>query len=110
MFTPPDFSLKLAVSVGIGMLVGLEREWSQKDLGARTFAITAMLGTLSMLAGPGLAYTSFAGLLAITELTAVRNIREGRAVEATTFVAVNRTFSECLSAKTITTLPSLLPL
>jgi hypothetical protein len=30
MFTPLDISLKLAVSVGIGMLVGLEREWSQK--------------------------------------------------------------------------------
>ncbi len=92
MFIPLDISIKLAISLGIGLLVGLEREWSQKDLGARTFAIAAMAGTLSILAGQGLAYLSFAGLLAIAGLTGLRNIREGRPIEATTFAAVSLTF------------------
>ncbi len=91
-FVPLDISIKLAISLGVGLLVGLEREWSQKDLGARTFAIAAMAGTLSILAGPGLAYLSFAGLLGIAALTGVRNIREGRPIEATTFAAVSLTF------------------
>jgi uncharacterized membrane protein (DUF4010 family) len=47
-FPPTEISIKLAITIGIGMLVGLERQWSQKDLGARTFAITAMIGTLSV--------------------------------------------------------------
>lgn len=54
-------SIKLAIAIGIGMLVGLEREWSQKDLGTRTFAIVAMAGTLSILATPPIAYIRFAG-------------------------------------------------
>lgn len=32
-FTPLEISVKLAIAIGVGMLVGLEREWSQKDLG-----------------------------------------------------------------------------
>ena len=62
IFPPADISLKLAITVGIGLLVGLEREWSQKDLGIRTFAIAAMLGTLSVLSGQGVACVSFGGV------------------------------------------------
>ncbi len=91
-FPPVDISIKLAIAIGIGMLVGLEREWSQKDLGIRTFAIAAMAGTLSILALPGMAYLSFAGILLIVLLAGVRNVRDGKPVEATTFAAVILTF------------------
>ena len=37
-FPPMPIALKMAVAVGIGMLIGLEREWSNKDVGIRTFA------------------------------------------------------------------------
>lgn len=74
------------------MLVGLEREWSQKDLGTRTFTIVAIAGTLSILAGAPIAYITFAGVLLIVLLTALRNLREGRPVEATTSAAVIVTF------------------
>jgi uncharacterized membrane protein (DUF4010 family) len=84
--------VKLAISVGIGLLVGLEREWSQKDLGIRTFAIASMLGTLSALSGLGVAYVSFAGILLIVLLAGLRSIREAKAVETTTFVALILTF------------------
>jgi hypothetical protein len=70
VFTPVNVSLKLAIAIGIGMLVGLEREWSQKELGTRTFAITAMTGTLSALAGATFAYVGFAGILLIVLLVA----------------------------------------
>ncbi|HXE11575.1 MAG TPA: MgtC/SapB family protein [Bryobacteraceae bacterium] len=92
LFPPVDISIKLALSTGIGMLIGLEREWSQKDLGTRTFAITALAGTLSSLAEPASSYIAFAGILLILLLTGLRNIREGRPVETTTAAALIVTF------------------
>lgn len=92
LYPPVDISIKLAIAIGIGMLVGLEREWSQKDLGTRTFAITAMLGTLSILASPVIAYVSFLGILLIVVLTGVRNVHDGKPLESTTSVAVILTF------------------
>ncbi|HTU47651.1 MAG TPA: DUF4010 domain-containing protein [Bryobacteraceae bacterium] len=91
-FPPVDISIKLAIAIGIGMLVGLEREWSQKDLGTRTFAITAMAGTLSFLAGPAIAYITFAGILFIVLLTGLRNVHDGKPVETTTSAAIIATF------------------
>jgi uncharacterized membrane protein YhiD involved in acid resistance len=76
-FPPADISLKLAITVGIGLLVGLEREWSQKELGIRTFAIAAILGTLSTLSGQGIAYVSFAGVLLIVVLSGLRPGKRG---------------------------------
>ena len=32
-FIPLEIAAKLLVSLGIGLLVGFEREWSRKDLG-----------------------------------------------------------------------------
>ena len=92
LFSPIDISIKLAITIGIGMLVGLEREWSQKDLGTRTFTITAMLGTLGVLAAPEIAYIAFAGVLLIVLLAGARHVREGKPVETTTSAAVILTF------------------
>jgi uncharacterized membrane protein (DUF4010 family) len=91
-FQPIDISIKLAIAVGIGTLVGLEREWSQKDLGTRTFGLTAMAGMLSELAAPVIASITFCGVLLIVALAALRNIRDGRPVETTTSAAVIVTF------------------
>jgi uncharacterized membrane protein (DUF4010 family) len=74
------------------MLAGLEREWSQKDLGTRTFAITAMAGMLSALAGPAIAYLTFAGVLLIVLLTGLRNLSDRKPVETTTSAALIATF------------------
>lgn len=46
-----EIALKIAVAVGLGMLVGLEREWANKDIGVRTFSLAAMLGMLGGLLG-----------------------------------------------------------
>jgi MgtC family len=42
-----EVAMKLGLTLGVGLLIGLEREWSQKEAGVRTFAITALLGTLT---------------------------------------------------------------
>lgn len=91
-FAPVDISIKLAIAIGIGMAIGLEREWSQKDLGTRTFTIVSVAGTLSILATPPIAYVSFAGILLIVVLTSLRNVHEGKPVETTTSAAVILTF------------------
>ena len=46
-FPPTEIAIKIALSLGLGLLVGLEREWAHKDLGVRTFTITALLGMLA---------------------------------------------------------------
>ena len=74
------------------MLAGLEREWSQKDLGTRTFAITAMAGMLSALAGSAIAYLTFAGVLLIVLLTGLRNLSDRKPIETTTSAALIATF------------------
>lgn len=91
-FPPVEISIKLAISIGIGMLVGFEREWAQKDLGARTFTIVAIAGTISILASPAIAIITFIGVLFIVLLTGLRNLREGKPVEATTSAAVTVVF------------------
>jgi len=88
LFPPADISLKLAIAIGIGMLVGMEREWSQKEVGIRTFTIAAMLGMLSVLAGTTLAYFAFGGILLIVLLAGMRSLQERKAVETTTSAAV----------------------
>lgn len=92
MFPPAEISLKLAISIAIGMLIGLEREWSQKDMGTRTFAIVAIAGALSILASPALALMTFGGVLLMVVLTGLRNLREGRPIETTTSAALILTF------------------
>src|ERR1700680_3515395 len=47
---------KVAASAGIGLLIGLEREWAHKEAGVRSFTLAALLGTLSWLVAPTLAY------------------------------------------------------
>jgi uncharacterized membrane protein (DUF4010 family) len=89
---PFDVALHLAIAIAIGTLVGLEREWSQKDLGTRTFGITAMAGALSVLAGSAFAYLTFAGFLLVVALAAFSNIRDHKPVATTTSAAVIVTF------------------
>jgi uncharacterized membrane protein YhiD involved in acid resistance len=64
-FPPSEVAAKIAVSLRIGLLVGIEREWSNKDLGIRTFALTALLGTIAALFAPSMAVMSLAGVFLI---------------------------------------------
>src|SRR6202167_1287316 len=87
-FPPAEVAAKIAVSLGIGLLVGIEREWSNKDLGARTFALTALLGTVAALFAPSMVVVSFVGVLLIVVFSNARGLLVDRSLEATTSAAL----------------------
>jgi uncharacterized membrane protein (DUF4010 family) len=87
-FPPAEIAAKIATSVGIGLLVGIEREWSNKDLGARTFALTALLGTIAALFSPSLAIASLVGIFLIVAFANARSLLVDRSLEATTSAAL----------------------
>lgn len=87
-FPPSEVAAKLAVSLGIGLLVGIEREWSNKDLGIRTFALTALLGTIGALFAPSMAIMSLVGVFLILVFANARSLLVDRSLEATTSAAL----------------------
>jgi uncharacterized membrane protein (DUF4010 family) len=48
-FPYDEVSVKIILALGIGLVVGLECEWAHEEVGARTFAITTLLGALAPL-------------------------------------------------------------
>ncbi|HTV56917.1 MAG TPA: MgtC/SapB family protein [Terriglobia bacterium] len=74
----------IAIAVGIGLAIGLEREWAHKEIGVRTFAITALMGALSSLLGVGFAIAAFAGVFILIACVNARNLAMSRNVETTT--------------------------
>ena len=87
-FPPSEVAAKIAVSLGIGLLVGIEREWSNKDLGARTFALTALLGTIAALFAPSMAIISLVGVFLIVIFANARSLLVDRSLETTTSAAL----------------------
>ncbi len=87
-FPPTEVGAKIAVSLGIGLLVGIEREWSNKDLGARTFALTALLGTIAALFEPSMVIVSMVGVFLIIIFANARSLLVDRSLEATTSAAL----------------------
>ena len=81
-------ALKIAVSVGIGMLIGMERKWSNKEAGIRTFAIVTLLGTLSSLAGEPFSIISFVGAFLLVAFINMRSLKADNNVEITTSAAL----------------------
>src|ERR1700677_1265818 len=72
-FPPAVTAVKVAVALGIGLLVGFEREWSHKDFGVRTFGLTALLGSLTaMISAP----VMMMGMLATILLAILLNVRD----------------------------------
>jgi uncharacterized membrane protein (DUF4010 family) len=92
IFQPFEVAIKIAIALGIGLLVGLEREWSQKDVGVRTFSITALLGCLSVLISIQLAAISMVGVLVLVAYMNGRSLLVDRSLEMTTSVALIVTF------------------
>ena len=87
-FPATPVALKMAVAIGIGMLAGMEREWSNKDVGIRTFAIGALLGMLASLVGQSVAITSLVGVFLLVAAMNARSILADRSLEITTSAAL----------------------
>ncbi|PYU35869.1 MAG: hypothetical protein DMG31_02805 [Acidobacteria bacterium] len=83
----PIIAVQLAASLGIGMLVGIEREWANKEFGLRTFAFVSVLGMLSAHLPTALASVAFVGVLLLIAASDVRNFLSSRPLELTTSIA-----------------------
>ena len=87
-FIPMDAATKLAVSLGVGLLAGFEREWSRKDLGVRTFALTALLGTLSAMTSDTFALAALVAVALVIVLVNIRTLLVQRTLEITTSISL----------------------
>jgi len=87
-FPVSPIALKMAVAIGIGMLVGMEREWSNKDVGIRTFALVALLGMLASLVSPSAAIAALIGVFLLVGAMNARSILDDRSLEVTTSAAL----------------------
>ena len=88
MDLPFLLALKVAASASIGILIGLERTWAHKEAGVRSFAIAALLGTLSWLVAPTLAYVQVGIVLVVLLLVNVYAMWNERSLEITTSLAL----------------------
>lgn len=91
-FLPLAVAAKLFVSLGIGLLVGFEREWSGKDPGVRTFAIISLLGMLTALEGDSFALAGMTAVLILVGLMNIGSLWIRRELETTTSAAMIVTF------------------
>jgi uncharacterized membrane protein (DUF4010 family) len=87
-FPAMEIAVKAALALALGLLVGFEREWSNKDIGVRTFAMTALLGVLGALLGSPLLVLSGVAVLVLIVFANLRGLQTARKLEATTSIAL----------------------
>ncbi|MCS7251979.1 MAG: MgtC/SapB family protein [Thermoflexus sp.] len=83
-----SFIEPVGVSLGIGLLIGLEREWAHKDLGLRTFALAALAGCLSWLIHPVAAFLVLGAAISLVSILNIRSLLVDQSLEMTTSVAL----------------------
>jgi uncharacterized membrane protein (DUF4010 family) len=81
-------ALKIAVAICIGMLIGMERKWSHKEAGIRTFAIIALLGVLSSAIGQNMITMGMIGVFLLIIATNARGLLASKTLEITTSAAL----------------------
>ncbi len=92
IFTPSEIALKIAIALGVGLLVGFERAWAHKEVGVRTFSITALLGMLAALVSDQFAVVGLVGVFVLVAYINGRSLLVDRSLEMTTSVALIVTF------------------
>jgi uncharacterized membrane protein (DUF4010 family) len=92
-FPPFEITVRLLLSIGTGLLIGLEREWSHKELGGRTFALTALFGAIAELISGGFALAGLGGVIALIAVASIGNALSRKQLEATTSCALLVTYS-----------------
>lgn len=91
MNTPFELALKVTAGVAVGLCIGLERQWAHKEVGVRTFAITALLGTIAWLITPTLAFVQWSTVLLAIILLNIYSLWKEHAAEITTSLALAAT-------------------
>lgn len=86
--TPGGGAIRIGLALAIGLLVGFEREWSNKEAGIRTCALTALTGMLAALIGQPFLIAGLAAIMVLVVFINVRSLRAAQAVEITTSIAL----------------------
>jgi len=92
-FPPETVAVKIAISLAVGMLVGFERESANKDVGIRTFGLTALLGALSVLISPAYGLAAMLGVIVLVAFLNARSMIGSRTLEITTSAALLVTYA-----------------
>lgn len=79
---------KITLATGIGLLIGLERQWAHKEPGTRSFALTSLLGALAWLLSPTLALVEVGVVITLIGLVNWAAWRRNQALEVTTSFAL----------------------
>jgi len=88
IFPLTEIAVKAIVAISIGLLVGFEREWANKDIGVRTFALTSLLGLLASLVDLHFGVLAGAAILLLIAFLNFHSVQTARKLEATTSVAL----------------------
>ncbi|MGE0496521.1 MAG: MgtC/SapB family protein [Ramlibacter sp.] len=80
--------LRLALSLSLGLLIGLERERRGKEAGLRTFGFIALLGALGGAMGDSFALVTLATVGLLVLLLNVQTLRNNQGTELTTSAAM----------------------
>lgn len=88
MDVPTQLALKIAASIAIGLLLGLEREWAHKEVGVRSFTVTTLLGTLSWQLASTLAFAQFGIIALMILLVNTYTLWKERHLQVTTSLAL----------------------
>lgn len=91
-FPHTDISMKVVLAIGVGLLVGLEREFASKDVGVRTYSLTSLFGLITSLINPIFAVAGLLSVLCITMYMNIRSMLVSKSLEITTSVALLITF------------------
>ena len=92
-FPPNAIAFKIAVALAVGMLVGFERESASKDVGIRTFGLTALLGALAVLISPAYGIAGMVGVIVLVAALNARSLVASQSLEITTSAALLVTYA-----------------
>ena len=92
-FPPNAIAFKIAVALAVGMLVGFERESASKDVGIRTFGLTALLGALAVLISPAYGIAGMVGVIVLVAALNARSLAASQSLEITTSAALLVTYA-----------------
>jgi len=92
-FPPNTVAIKIAMALAVGMLVGFERESANKDVGTRTFGLTALLGALSVLISSQYGLVAMIGVIVLIAFLNARSMIGTGSLEITTSAALLVTYA-----------------
>jgi uncharacterized membrane protein (DUF4010 family) len=92
-FPPNTIAIRIAIGLAVGMLVGFERESASKDVGIRTFGLTALLGALSVLISPAYGLAAMLGVIVLIAFLNARSMKANGSLEITTSAALLVTYA-----------------